>query len=183
MKSVLIFFCCHYLAATLSAISFNVQFLQGPAQVGTGNFTFNVDPGLGEFPLSSQDFTLAFDLGTYGLFDESDILNLSTANVLLTESGGVRRLQFSGDGTGAVYGGSLDLFNGAYGLTFAPSPVSVSPALDEFAIVDSSGFTLGTYLAIATLPDPGSTAPLLLAGVSMLAAASTMARGRRLATL
>jgi hypothetical protein len=171
---ILLVLCC----ANSSAITFKFQFVNAGGASGDGRFEIATDPGVGTFPLSTLDFSLDFQLNSAGMFTEDDIINspLSDVGVAISESGGVRHLQFIGD-SGPVAQGSLELTNPA-GFTLSLAP----PAFGLFYLIleDGTFIDFGEYTATATatVPDDNSTGLLLVLGAGALTVIGRAARLR-----
>jgi hypothetical protein len=157
-------------ALRASAISFNFQFDNDPTPgiqspiVGTGTFTFANDPGIGTFAFNTLGaFSMAFNFTNGASFTQANITSdLSQVFVVLSTFGTGRRLQFSddGDGSGGTFAGSLDLVNGAEGLSFEPSYVGAG-----LRLYFETGLGFGDYLAT---PEGGSTAIMMLLAVAAM---------------
>jgi hypothetical protein len=145
-----------------------------PPIVGTGTFSFAVDPGDGTHLLTSLGaFSMTFQFSAAS-FTEADIgTPLGEVLVILTTTGAGRRLQFSnvnGNGNGPA-GGSLDLVGSI--LTFEPP--AFGAGLNLYQLGDVQPTLAGTYRAFQAVPEPSFLVLLGTAvGVSLL-----RHRGRR----
>jgi MYXO-CTERM domain-containing protein len=133
-----------------------------PPIIGTGTFSFDGDPGLGTFALTSlPNFDLSFDFSGGVLFDNADINTpLSNVTVIISSLSSDLSVNFSGTG-GGIFGGSLDFLDGGRVLSFQPLGGSL------YATTNPGFF--GTYQALAQSPTPASVPgplPLLGAGAA-----------------
>jgi hypothetical protein len=144
------------------AASFNFQFdntadgtVTDPI-VGTGTFTFDGDPGVGTFALTSlSNYAFNFTFGGLTFTNAEIATPVANVQVQISDLGGVRSLRFGGSG-GGPFVGSLD-FLGESSLSFQPN----------FGSLYFQGGFFGTYEAIevaSEVPEP-STALLLGAGL------------------
>jgi len=143
-----------------------------PPVVGTGTFSFDGDPGVGDFALTSlTNYQFAFNFGG-NLFGNADITT-PLANVLVRIAGspGARSLNFGGAG-GGNFGGSLDFLNSS-GLSFQPN-------FGQLYFTTTGG--LGTYEAIEATDDPTPIpTPALLPGLVGMGVAALRKRQQAVA--
>lgn len=160
MRNTFALILCHCLALHLCALTFDVEFTEGGSSVGSGYFSVNPDPGNATVPYNPATMDFSFDLGTYGLFDESHIQTAGEISIFATAGG--RHLVFDGS-SGTAFGGSFELNNGSYWLSFAPSGISLFLVADpSFQVV-----VQGEYAARA-IPDAGATGLLLALSIPLL---------------
>jgi hypothetical protein len=151
------------------ALTFNFEFDNTPDAtvlppiVGTGTFSFDGDPGNGDFGLTSlANFDFSFTFGG-NTFTNADITTpLANILVRISTSGSDRFVNFGGT-RGGSFGGSIDFVN-ASTLSFEPDFGSLYFQVSFF----------GTYQGIAaastpTVPEPATVLGLLsVAGVGLL---------------
>lgn len=169
-------------AAPAHALSFDFQFdntpdgTVTPPIVGTGTFSFDGDPGLGDFALTSlPNYNFEFNFGSSS-FTNADIAT-PLANVLVRISliGSDLSVGFGGS-RGGPNAGSIDFNKAGEILSFQPDFGSL-----YFGIVSTQETRLlGNYQAIAT-SEPTSSAvpgPLPLLGVAAAFGCSRKIRRR-----
>ena len=113
-------------AAPAHALSFDFEFdntgdgTVTPPIVGTGTFSFDGDPGLGDFPLTSlPNFNFAFNFDTISFTNDNIATPLSSVLVRISQIGNGLSVTFGGLGDGP-FGGSLDFIDGSNELSFEP---------------------------------------------------------------
>jgi hypothetical protein len=131
-----------------------------PPIVGTGTLTLAADPGNGTFAFNAISPTLSF-LVNGESFSNADILT-PTANVQvqISTSGPDRIVNFAG--FGGPFGGSLDLINAN------ARPLSFQPGFGTLYFDQNSFGTYRGTAASTQVPEPGSVALLVGAGIGGL---------------
>ncbi|MBX9623688.1 MAG: PEP-CTERM sorting domain-containing protein [Gemmataceae bacterium] len=168
-------------APARAGLVFNMVFTDDgppPLVIGTGTVTLATDPGDGTFAYNDLATTFAFDFGFGLTFDPAGIISDPAETiVVLSTTGGVRRLQFSDTGPGKD--GSLAVLDPAGEVYLFFEPSSFGDGLDTFALesVDTGEggfFFVGSYLATArgpqAVPEPAGLALAGTAGLGLLAA-------------
>jgi PEP-CTERM motif-containing protein len=149
-----------------------------PPIVGTGTFSFAIDPGNGTHALTSLGaFSMSFAFGSSTFTQGNIVTPLSEVLVVLSTQGMNRRVQFSnnnpsGFGSG-IFGGSIDFINGDNVLSFEPPGFGGN--LDLYLMNQFFGNYLGLQSPSA-VPEP---ATMLLFGTGLVAVAAKVARRRR----
>jgi PEP-CTERM motif-containing protein len=130
-----------------------------PPIVGTGTFSFAIDPGNGTHALTSLGaFSMSFTFGATTFTNADIVTPPGEILVILSTQGTDRRIQFSNIlpfGSGD-FGGSIDFFNGVEFLTFQPPGTGGN--LDLFA-EGNHDFVFGNYSGLestSAIPEPSS---------------------------
>jgi hypothetical protein len=130
--------------------------------VGTGTFSFDGDPGDGEFALTSlPNFDFFFDVSG-ATFTNADIATpVANVTAIISTNGSDRFVNFGGTG-GGPFGGSLDFVNAASQvLTFQAN----GGPLYERSDAGLGGTYVGTTPATPeSVPEPASGLGLLMLG-------------------
>ena len=141
-------------AAPAHALSFDFLFDNSPDGtvtppiVGAGTFSFDGDPGLGDFALTSlPNFDFAFNIDTSS-FSNADIATpLDNVLVRISQIGSDFSVSFGGSSGGPNLG-SIDFNNAGDVLSFQPDFGSL------YFSVPAKGQFFGTYQGIATSAPP-----------------------------
>jgi hypothetical protein len=157
------------------ALTFNFEFDNTPDAtvlppiVGTGTFSFDGDPGNGDFALTSlANFDFSFTFGG-NTFTNADITT-PLANILVRIStiGSDRLVNFGGTG-GGPFDGSIDFVNA--------STLSFEPDFGSLYFQDSF---FGTYQGIAAASTPTVPEPATVLGLLSVAGVGLLCKGRKL---
>jgi hypothetical protein len=147
--------------------------------VGTGSFTFNVDPGDGTYTdaqLGGVSYSFTIDGTT---FTQADTVSVPTSTfyILSTTLGGTRRVQFTdgGSGAGGPFRGSLDAENGA-GKILSFEPTYVKESLNRYYTGIPNTIRFGNYY-IADIPEPGAVAFAVIAASGVLGLVARRRKG------
>jgi hypothetical protein len=149
-----------------------------PPIVGSGSFSFDGDPGVGTFALTSlPDYTFSFLFDDGNTFGNSDIATpLNEVLVLISQAGNTYDLKFSNTNPfgGGPDGGSIDFDNSVDYLSFEP------PGYEEDLDLYFTDQYFGNYSATAPIPvQPRAVpGPLPLIGVGAAFAWSRRMRRR-----
>ena len=134
--------------------------------VGTGTFSFDGDPGVGSFALTSlPNYTFSFLFDGGNSFGNADIATpLNEVLVLISQTGNTYGLKFSNTDPfgGGLFGGSIDFDNTVSFLSFEP------PGFGRNLDLYRSGSYFGSYSAIAPVPSAAASVlgPLPIFGVA-----------------
>jgi hypothetical protein len=159
------------LAASTFHFSFDDGQTANPSLIGFGTLTLATDPGLGTFALDSVGgYSLSFTIDG-STFTQADITTTpSTVLLLITGTTGAEQLKFSnssGFGDGEE-GGSIDLANGGFVLSFEPPGIGGDLDLFAFGDPDNSAALMGHYIATqSAAPEPTSWA-LMVGGFGLV---------------
>ena len=150
------------------ALTFNFSFdntpdgVVGAPLVGSGTFSFDGDPGDGQFALTSlSNADFAFDIAGNAFGNANIVTPLANVLVQISTVGTDRVVNFGGSG-GGPFAGSLDFINGG------GASLSFQPFFGSLYFSDNF---FGTYEGVAVaapIPLPLSL-PLLAAGIGALA--------------
>ena len=154
-------------AAPANALSFDFLFDNSPDGtvtppiVGTGTFSFDGDPGLGDFSLTSlPNFNFAFNVDNF-TFTNADIATpLDNVLVRISQIGSELSVGFGGSG-GGPNNGSIDFNSSSAILTFQPNFGSLYGSSSS----DFSSFLFGTYQGIVAERTSSVPGPLPFLGV------------------